>query len=269
MNIVSRLLVATLISLSAASCQKVIDVKLNSAARKYVIEGEVNNGPGPYLITISQTRDFGEDNNFDEVSGALVRIADETAGVVDTLRESSPGTYVSSTLAGVPGHSYRLTVLAGGQTFTALASMPAQAVQIDSLYVKRSEFGGDFVFITPEFTDPVGVGNYYRIRQWVNDTAIDGSRLRNDDATDGQTFRAPLYYNADEESGNPKIRNGSNIAVELQCLNKEVFDYYRTLGDVTGENSATPANPLSNITGGALGIFNTCTTHKKQGVAAF
>jgi hypothetical protein len=267
-SIYQLLLVAALFA-STTSCQKVINVSLNSAAQKYVIEGEINDGPGPYTISITRTRPFSEDNTFERISGAQVTIADLTAGTVDSLKSDGPGNYRTSMLTGVPGHAYKLSVMVSGQAYEALSTMPSQAVGIDTLYVKRSDFGGDSYFATPEFTDPVGKGNYYRLRQWVKDTLIDGSRLRSDDATDGQTYRSPLYYDNGKDSGNPKILNGDSIKVELQCLNRQVYDYYRTLRDVTGQNSATPANPLTNVTGGALGIFNTCTSRKRAAVAVY
>jgi hypothetical protein len=36
------------------SCTKVINVNLNSAAPDIVIEGNVNDGPGPYQVKLSQ-----------------------------------------------------------------------------------------------------------------------------------------------------------------------------------------------------------------------
>jgi hypothetical protein len=269
MNRIYRLFAFAIVITGSASCQKVIDVKLNSAAQRYVIEGEVNDGPGPYTVTISRTRDFAENNNFEQIGGGLVVITDVTANISDTLRESNPGTYRTSRLAGVLGHSYRLSVLVGGQSFTANSVMPAKAVDIDSLYIRPSALGGDNIFMVAQYLDPVGTGNYYRARQWINDTAVKGSRIRSDYATDGILYRGQMMYDASEESGNPKVKIGDKIEVELQCINEEVYEYYRTLTDVTGENSATPANPLSNITGGALGIFNTCTSRRRTSIAAY
>ena len=269
MKTIYRIFALGIIISGAASCQKVINVKLNSADQKYVIEGEVNDGPGPYSVVVSRTKAFTENNSFDQVGGAEVIITDKTAGISDTLDETAPGLYQTSILAGVPGHTYVLSVRSGGQTFTATSAMPAQVVSIDTLYTRPSDFGGDNIFMIAQYRDPVGAGNYYRARQWVNDSLVKGSRVRSDYATDGQTYKSQLSYEADEESGNPKIDIGDRISAELQCVNKDVYDYYRTLRDVTGENSATPANPLSNVTGGALGIFNTCTSRKKSGIAAF
>lgn len=261
--------IATFAFLTITSCQKVVDVKLNSSAQQYVIEGEITDAAGPYTVTISRTRDFTENNNFEKISGASVIIKDVTANTTDTLRETTAGTYRTVITNGVPGHTYQLSVVVNGKTFTASSVMPMQAVSIDTLYAERSSFGSDDIFMVPVYTDPVGFGNYYRVRQWINGVQVKGSRVRSDEATDGTTYRSQLFYDTDDEAGNPLIHLNDSIRAELQCINKGVYDYFRTLQDATGDNSATPANPLTNITGGALGVFNTCISRTKQSKAVF
>lgn len=240
----------------AASCQKVIDIKPNAFTQKFVIVGEVTDAPGPYEVTISKTRSVVDNNSFEGVDNAQVIISDLTAGVSDTLQSASQGRYRTSRIAGAAGHEYRLRVQIGSEVFTAGSSIPASAVSIDSMYVSKSEFGEDY-FVTPVFTDPMGRGNFYRMLQWVNGRLIKGYWLRNDNARDGQTYTSALRYDLDENSGNPAISNGDSIRVELQSVSKQTYDYYRTLEDVTGYSFTTPANPLSNISGGALGVFAT------------
>ena len=270
MKTIYQVAAMALFIVTITSCQKVIDVSLNNAEQKYVIEGSVTDGPGPYTVTLSRTKAFTENNTFERISGAQVTITDVTAGNTDTLHDGGTGNYQTGTLAGVRGHAYLLSVVINGQTFTAASTMPAVAVAVDTLYASRPDFGDpNSAFMTPVFTDPVGTGNYYRLRQWVNGIEVKGSRVRGDEVSDGHTYSSQLYYDADDDSGNPKIGQGDSISVELQCINKQVYDYYRTLTDVTGENSATPANPLTNVTGGALGIFNTCTSRRKSAIAAY
>lgn len=251
-----------------SSCQKVIDVSLKNVDPKYVIEAEVNDGAGPYWVTISRTRDFSDDNNFDQVGGAQVILTDLDAGTSDTLKQTSAGRYESSHLSGVHGHNYRMSVNIQGQIFSAEARMPGVAVDIDTLYVQRSGFD-DNHYMVARYLDPTGTGNYYRTRQWVNDFLIPGSRVRSDYALDGRVYQGLLMYDAAEESGNPKIQPGDKIEAELQCINVAAFDYYRTIGDASGDNSTTPANPLTNIQGGALGVFNVCTSRRKVSTAVF
>jgi hypothetical protein len=246
-----------LILCGAASCQKVIEIRPNAFTQRYVIEGEVTDVPGPYAVMVSRTRSVTDDNGFENVDNAQVIIVDETSGITDTLTAAAPGRYLTSRIAGAAGHTYRLSVRIGDETFGAASTIPDVAVSIDSMYVSKSDFGGDNYFVTPVFTDPAGRGNYYRLLQWVNGRVIKGYWLRNDNARDGQTYTSSLRYDTDEDSGNPVLVDGDSVRVELQSLNKQTYDYYRTLEDVTGYSFTTPANPQSNISGGALGVFAT------------
>src|SRR5580692_11732163 len=115
--------------LLATSCQKVINIDLNSASPAIVIVGNVNDQPGPYTVTLSQTVNFSENNTFPPVTGAFITIADN-AGTTDTLIESPPGTYNTKKLVGVDGRTYTLKVIANGQTYTSTSIMP-QAVPFD------------------------------------------------------------------------------------------------------------------------------------------
>ena len=56
------------------SCKKIVTLKLNNVPAAIVIEGEVDDGPGPYVVTINQPVDFYASNNFPPVSGAVVTI---------------------------------------------------------------------------------------------------------------------------------------------------------------------------------------------------
>jgi hypothetical protein len=268
MKSANRIFVLALSVIGFNSCQKVIDVSLKNAELKYVIEAQVTDGTDPHWVTISRTKDFNQDNNFEKISGAQVVLTDLDANLSDTLKETTAGRYESSHLSGVHGHNYRMMVNIQGQNFISEARMPQQAVDIDTLYVKSSGFDENHYMIA-RYLDPVGVGNYYRTRQWINDTLVKGSRVRSDYALDGRVYQGLMMYDAGEGSGNPKIKPGDKIEAELQCINQAAFDYYRTIGDASGDNSTTPANPVTNLQGGALGVFNVSTSRTKVSTAVF
>ena len=252
-----------------SACEKVIDVKLDGSAIQIVIEGEITANAGPYQVSVSETKDFSGDNNFVGRNDAVVEIKDVTAGVTETLTNKSAGVYVTSALQGVAGHTYQMTVKLSGKTYVATSAIPLKAVKVDKLYAKYFELDKDKIFMVPVFTDPVGKGNYYRVRQWVNGILVKGSFVRNDDATDGRTFDNQLYYETDKKFGNPLINNGDLMRVEFQCIDKGNYDYYRTLNATIGQETDNPANPLSNISGGALGVFNACQSTNISAIAKF
>jgi len=60
----------------------------------------------------------------------------------------------------------------------------------------------------------------------------------------------------------PKVVKGDVIDVWLEMIDKGVFEYFRT-ANRNGGRSASPANPVSNISNGALGYFSACSVRKK------
>ena len=63
-------------------------------------------------------------------------------------------------------------------------------------------------------------------------------------------------------SATPPLVAGDSIKVWLECIDHGVFEYFRT-ANRDGGHSTSPANPVSNITNGALGYFNACSVRKK------
>lgn len=258
-----------LLLLICSSCEKVIAVKLDDSEPQIVIEGEITAAKGPYAVIVSESKNFGEDNTFPGRNDAVVSIKDLSTGISETLKNSGSGKYQTSVLQGIGGRSYQLTVVLSGKTYTATSSIPLRGVRIDKLYASASSLNDADVFMVPVFSDPVGKGNYYRLRQWLNGTIIKGSFVRSDEASDGRTFDGQLWYSTAAADGNPVIRNGDVMTVELQCIDKGVYDYFRTLETTIAQDASTPSNPLSNISGGAIGVFNACRTNKLTVTAKF
>jgi hypothetical protein len=258
-----------LLLLLCSSCEKVINVNLDDSESQIVIEGEITAAKGPYTVRVSESKNFADNNDFPGRSDAVVTIKDLTTGISETLKYSGLGNYQTSVLQGTGGRSYLLTVILSGKTYTATSSMPLRGLRIDKLYASGSSVDNKDVFMVPVFSDPVGKGNYYRLRQWLNGTIIKGSYVRSDEAADGRTFDGELWYSTDPADGNPLIRNGDVMTVELQCIDKGVYDYFRTLETTIAQDASTPSNPLSNISGGAIGVFNACRSNKLTVTAKF
>jgi hypothetical protein len=242
------------------SCTKVINVDLNDVAKKYVIEGNITNEAGPYTVKITQTKNFDENNQFPGVSGATVTVGDNT-GYIETLQEVSAGIYQTKNLHGTIGRTYNLTVDINGSRFTASSTMPAQ-VNLDSLYVTNLNFFGKIVkAVVPVYTDPAGQGNSYHFNQYINGTLDKQVYYQNDDFTDGKTSTESLLRNDPDST----LHTGDNVVVEMQCIDKPMYTYWFSLDmSATGEGYGTPSNPVTNISGGALGYFSAHTAQRKS-----
>ncbi len=240
-------------------CRKVVNVNLNNAAPLYVIEANVTDQSGPYTVTITKSVNFTQDNVYPTVSGAIVVITDNTANIADTLKETTPGSYNTSMLTGVPGHKYSLYVNANSNIFTGSCTMP-QAITLDSLYTQLSSFRGNSHRVVPVYTDPVVRGNYYHFVEIKNDSMMSGIYIRNDDLVNGQTISEPLGGGG----GGSQIIPGDVVAIYMECIDSAMYQYYYGLQQSTNQNSASPANPESNITGGCLGYFSAHTSSSKS-----
>ncbi len=240
-------------SLSLFSCEKVIDIEFNDSDALIVIEGELTDDPAnPQTITISKTTDFQTTNDQLFVSGAVVLITDDAGNSV-FLSEASPGKYQTTTLAGVPGRTYNLTVTYDGKTYTSACKMPVRTT-VDSLSILKSlGFGGEINrSVVPHFQDPAGKGNYYRARMYINGDFIE-SFIYDDEFLDGN------YNTQGLQSFNKAIKKFDTVDVQFMNVDEKVHFYFESLeanSSGPGGGVASPANPKSNIQGGALGYFS-------------
>jgi len=184
------------------SCQQVVSIDLNKADPHIVIEGVISDQQGPYAVKVSMTGNYFEPSlYFPPVTDAQIVLTDDK-GQRDTLKEIDQGTYLSSTLKGISGRTYSLTVVANGKTYSASSFMPAK-VLIDSVYAAkrtgfRSEPGYDIYVM---FKDPPEPGNYYRLN-------AKSSTLIPADSIDGRRYRlyTDKFTNGDEMT--ERIRAG-------------------------------------------------------------
>jgi len=250
------LILIVVLSISLNSCQKIINLKLATSPSQTVIVAKMNDQGDTDSVLISKSVNFSDPNVFPQVSGAIVILADN-AGNSDTIREASPGNYLS-TIKGVDGRTYTLTVKTGGQTYISICTIP-QAVDIDTIYIGASTSIGGFgrsnsKDINISFKDPAGVTNYYRVVEYVNGSQT-SSRMMSDKLKDGQTLTQSLSTR--------DVQSGDIVIVSLECVDYGVYEYYETQTHSNIFESASPANPTSNINNSALGYFNAYSVRSK------
>jgi len=235
------------------SCQKIVNIDLNTASPNIVIEAVIDNGPGPYSVKLSKTGSYFDTPVLPAVSGAIVVISDNE-GVIDTLTEDTAGLYITHKIQGIPGNSYNLSVLADKVVYTA-SSMMMSAVNIDSIKLEltqRFSFGPRTRLdssLTIHFSDPAKEKNYYRIK-FIQKHRINlaNYRLYNDVYTNGEEISLRV---------GAAVRGDTDI-IQLISIDRYAYDYYRTLADIIRINpifGSTPANPNTNLSHGALGYF--------------
>ncbi|KOY86100.1 hypothetical protein AD998_08025 [bacterium 336/3] len=244
------------------SCQKEIDLNLNSANSKIVIEGEILQNETAQ-VKISKTVDVDDANSYPAVSGAIVIIKDDL-GNTEQLLETASGVYETSLLKGTEGRTYTLEVTVENNVYSAQSTMP-QKVNLDDVKISISTFSPpgqteDNYIVYPQFIDPLELGNNYRFIQSKNGEADPTIIVANDNIDNGVANSRPIF------SQDFELKKGDTLTLEMMCIDKATYDYFFSLNQSQGNGpggGTTPANPVSNIQGGALGYFSAYTSQKK------
>lgn len=247
-----------------SSCTKVIDLNLNEADPKIVIEAELVSGTHDFTVKITKTSDYfnpGEPVTVGDATVFLKKGADAPL----YLATDGDGVYVLKNFTATENTSYFLSVTAEGKTYEASDFLPKN-VPLDSLSVGVPEnnpfnpSGADSFEIVLYYQDPPADLNFYRIRSTVNGIPrSEGGKLLviEDRYSVGAYFRLPIFTDSYELN--------DSVDVELLSMSHAMYDYFNTLSLlVDGTGSPAPTNPSSNWSGGALGYFGAFSISKER-----
>ena len=245
------------------SCQKVINIDLNSSSPQLVVEASISDKPGPYYVKLSKTVSFNNITTIPAVLGANVEISN-SSGNGEILKELNNGIYMTSTLKGIPGQKYKLTIKTDGQIYESVSYMPYPVGGL-KLSIKREvevgpstgRGGGEQTLryqVDFEINDPPMYKNYYRFIVYHKNREISSRRVFDDQFHNGKIL-------ADEFGLHDTINfePGDTVAIELRNIDKGTYNFFRTLRAGTGGLtflSASPSNPISNISNNGLGYFS-------------
>lgn len=254
--------------LLTAGCEKVVTLDLKASAPRLSIEGNLADDGQPCTVLLARSVDYTETNTFPAVSGAVVTLSDD-AGGLETLRETStPGQYRGRTLLGQSGRRYTLRVETDGQTYVAASTLPAPVVPLTGLRAQKSLIGTSIQAL-PEYLDPAGPRNYYLFRQYRNGLLNKAVYLQNDEFTDGKPNVRGLGAGGGGGGGSTeadKLVAGDSLRVEMQNVDVDVYEYFRTFNLTLqggGTAAAAPTNPKSNFSGDVLGYFSAHSVRRR------
>lgn len=235
-------------------CQKVLNINIKNPNAKIVIDGVITDGMGPYFVTVSRATDINLAAQYSIKDNAKIYIWDDF-GQRDTLIKIKNGVYQTVALRGIIGRTYHIEVHIDNKIYTASNKIPNK-INLDQIELDSLSFNGINIYsIIPKFTDPLSTGNFYRFVQKINDTLDNTIYLLSDNTNNGLVNKTPLI----SINAAIRIKRNDNVRVEMQCINKEEFEYFSTLSQQTnfGINANTaPSNPKTNFNGDVLGFFS-------------
>lgn len=249
MKILSYILIAISIC-TLTSCEKIIDVDLNTSNPHYVIEADLNDVSNKQVIKVSQTVPFNSAQPYKPVDDAIVVVTD-VFGNERIFKSNGNGSYIHDNFRPSQNGTYSLAVKIGEQEFNS-STVRVPYVEVDSIGLMQEEFFKEFYYVvTFQFQDPPNEANYYKYSFSVNNGPFKFANVYSDKFNNGLT----LKHEITERDKDLKFVLGDSVSIRRECIAQDVYTFWNELQSIN-PGSAAPANPKSNISNGALGYFS-------------
>lgn len=253
---------------SASACTEDFDVTLDSTYVRLVVQGSISDIRTAHQVSLTKSADYFSNTPAPRVTGATVSIDDGENTF--NLTEISAGLYETDTIAGEVGKTYTLTINSEGETYTSSSKLKYCA-PIDSInfgFYDYSEYFEEEVEDTANITEPYlyvllnamepeTSGDYYLWNVYKNGV-LESDTLFELNFSDDYFINGFYIYDVAVQWVR-EVAVGDTITLEMQAITEEYYNYIIQLLTETvwnmGPLGGPPANPVGNISNGAMGFF--------------
>ena len=258
-------IIGLLAAITLSGCEEVIIIDIDQAPPQLVIDALVSNEDTIHTVRITRSADFSTSGS-ENVSDAIVEVRDNLGNIFNYTHnpegyDSLNGYYFSDQkFAGQQYIIYSLDVTVDNNSYTAsdtlkpITSIDSLSIQVDQAAVDDPENEGDIYQILLYAQEPQETVDFYYFK-FYRDGLIDIDANRNVFVFDDKVLGSSL----DGLPSPIRFKEGELASVEIYSLTREQFVYFVDMGNILNSDggmfSPPPANPRTNISGGALGIF--------------
>ncbi len=263
----ATLLIVFFTSFFFASCEEVVDVDLDTAPPKLVIEAAINWEKGTtgneQTIRLTTTTGYFE-NTIPTVSGAIVYITNSHNEQFNFIEVKKTGQYVCINFKPVIDEQYTLTVISRGSRYIANETLKSVApiTRIDQN--NEGGFTGKDIEIKAFYNDPADADNYY-LYKYVYPNKVKSTYYVDED----KFFNGNEFFSLSDDDD---LEIGNEIEITHSGISKQYFNYMSILVSIAGSNFGGPfQSPPATVKGNIvnvttkenypLGYFSLCETH--------
>ena len=241
-----------------SSCTKDLDIDYENIEPIYVIEGDITDEPAKVKIT--QTRNMNDSVKGQGLPGAEVVLSDDS-GKIEKLVYGNDGYYRSpSGWRGETFRKYTLNVKIGGKEFSATSTMQAPVSLESTKFIWMSAAGIRMMLLKfniayPEVTEGLSFTHFRLYKNGQFYRSETGKQMALSVKSGNGLLGCTTEKKMDEdkpEDADAILHDNDKVHFEVWTVDSNVYDYFFSLK--VGKKDTT--NPISNITGGALGYFS-------------
>jgi hypothetical protein len=240
------LLIVFFISLFFTSCEEVVDVNLNTAAPKLVIEAAINWRKGTsgaqQTIKLTTTTGYFEDE-IPIVSGAVIYIKNSANQQFNFTEVPNSGRYVCNNFKPVIDGTYTLTIISNGNTYTASETLKS----ITPITNVTQNYAGNLagIVVRAFYNDPADVDNYYLYKYEYTNKITSTYYVDEDEFYQGNEF----FSVSDDED----LKAGDKLEVTHYGISKQYYNYMNILVSIAGSNIGGPfQSPPATVRGNII-----------------
>lgn len=230
------------------SCEDVIDVDLNKAASRLVVDARLVLRQDFTSNSVKLTRSSGF---FDErnpaVTDAMVTVTDGNGIVYEFTYSQERETYFNSEINIVPNLDYTLQIIDGQDTYTSTQQL-VTTVPLEDVEQQEVTGFGEFTQITAYFRDPDTLGNNYLF-------TYDDPENFQVDVSDDQFIngnRTPTSTFVED------LAPGTNITLTIMGIDDQALRFYETLIQQTADGGGGPFDTQpATVRGNVINVSNT------------
>ncbi len=253
------------------SCTEVVDIPLDTASPRLVIEASINWQKGTFgtdqKIKLSTTTDFYT-NTIPAVSNAVVTVKNSTNVIFNFIETPNTGIYICSNFAPVLNETYNLTIISNGKTYTATEVLKPVAPILDFTQELIQGFGGEVINVKTNYIDPAATEDFYLFNYKTPNTVKTDAYVSDDKFYNGNAFFSNVF--------DDNLKIGDLIVVSHSGISRQYYEYLNILLNLAGNQGgggpfqAPPVTVRGNILNTTnseefpFGYFNLSETDVKE-----
>lgn len=235
------------------SCQKVIDVNLDSTTPKLVVDAAIKWDKGTagneQTIKLTTTADyFG--TTIPAATGAIVFVTNTSTGATFNFNEiGTTGNYTCSNFVPVIDNEYTLTIAYKNETYKATEVLKS-IQKFDKIEQKNDGgFTGKQIEIKAYFTDNAATNDFYLFEFQTSYSLIPTYDVNFDRFFNGNQFFT-IFIDKD-------LQSGQDLKIKMYGITERYYNYMNKLTTIAGSQGGSPfQTPPATVRGNVLNTTN-------------
>ncbi|HTG66382.1 MAG TPA: DUF4249 domain-containing protein [Flavobacterium sp.] len=235
-----------------SSCEEVVNVDLDTAAPRLVVEANIiwikGSSGNAQKIKLTTTTGY-YDTEVPIVTGANVTVTNSDNRIFNFVEIPNTGEYGCTDFVPEIGETYTLKIINNGETYTATETFQALAPITRIEQNNEGGFTVKDIEIKAYFNDPASVNNYYLYRyEYSGESTVDYN------VDEDKFFQGNEFFSRSQKDD---LKKGDVIELTHFGISKQYYNYMTILIDIMGNNSGGPfQTPPATVRGNVSNSTN-------------